>query len=272
MQDIEKINFQMNTPCDSLRDFVQTIWFAQNLDNVEDLPFKILNDCASTIVLNYGDDIFCEQGSESITLNRDISARGASKDLLKMTFTSKVFCIGIHFFPATGHHFFNKSMDEISNRFFKTTGKEFTGSEELYTEVDKLITNGAERSDIITLIEAHLIKRLNSSKSQSQSVLINILKAIHIKHEISIGDLSEKFNISIREIQRLFKTYVGVSPKVYMRINKIENAKNKIANNEFESLTQLSMDAGYFDQAHFIRDFKAFMEETPKKYHNLKTK
>ena len=272
MQDLKQINFQMNTPCESLKDFVQTIWFAHNLDNTKNLPFKILNDCASTIVLNFGDEVICEQGDEKVNLADGISARGASRELLKMKFSSKIYCIGIHFYPATGHHFFDVSMDMIANKFIKTTVESFSRGNDLYKDVQELILIGGSRPEIIKLIESHLSQILKESKSSPQPVLINILKAIHIDHDISINSLSDLFEISVRDIQRLFKTYIGVSPKVYMRLNKIRNVKNKIANNEFESLTQLSMDNGYFDQAHFIRDFKAFMEETPKKYHKLKNK
>jgi len=270
MQEIEKINFEMITPCAELRDFVQAIWFAENLDNKNDLPFKIFNDCGSTIVFNYGDDLRYEQKKYSLDTKKECSVMGPSKDLLHMTFKGKVQCVGVHFYPATGHHFFNCSMDKLSDKLLKSTDDYFSGTKELYLAIEKVISLGGDREKVLKLVEAHLKTLLKNTKTKPQSALINILKAIHLNHDITLEELSLKFSMGLRDIQRLFKTYVGVSPKVYIRLNKVRYVKELIANDEFESLTQLSMDSGYFDQAHFIRDFKAFMEETPKKYHKIK--
>ncbi len=270
MQDIQKINFQMHTPCNELNGFVQAFWFTENNDNTEDLSFKILNDCGSTLVLNYGDEIIYEQNKNSLNTRKGCSTMGPSKELLTMIFKGQVKSIGIHFYPATAHHFFNCSMDKLSNQLLITHEDHFTGSAELYERIKGLFKVNTEQNEIIKALEEHLITLLKESKTKPQSALINILKAIHMNHEITLEELSSKFNISPRDIQRLFKTYVGVSPKAYIRLTKVRYVKELIANDEFESLTQLSMDSGYFDQAHFIRDFKAFMDETPKKYHKLK--
>ncbi|OUR95786.1 hypothetical protein A9Q84_14895 [Halobacteriovorax marinus] len=270
MKDIEKINFQMITPSDELKDFVQAIWFTENPTNTEELTFKIFNDCGATIVFNYGDALSYEQNQYTLDTKKECSAIGPSKDLLRMIFNGKVLSVGIHFYPATGHHFFNCPMDELSDKLFKMTDEYFSGGVELYSKLEQAFAKSGDRLEVISLIEEHLKTLLKNTKSKPQSALINILKGIHMNHEITLEELSNKFDISLRDIQRLFKTYVGVSPKVYMRLNKVKHVKERIANDEFESLTQLSMDSGYFDQAHFIRDFKAFMEETPKKYHKIK--
>lgn len=270
MQDVKKINFEMITPSEDLADFVQAIWFAENLENDEELPFKILNDCGTTIVMNFGSGLTYEQGNQSFESAQEASTMGPSKDLLKMTFKGPIHTIGIHFFPATGHHFFNVPMNELSNKFLKTTSQHYIDGELLYSKVGEIIKRRGKKEEIINTIEVHLKSLLENSYTKCQPVLINILKAIHLNNELTLIDLSDIFSIGKRDIQRLFKTYVGVSPNVYIRLNKVKDAKIKIANGEFESLTKLSMDSGYFDQAHFIRDFKSFMEETPKKYHRLK--
>lgn len=270
MQDVQKIKFKMYTPSEELRDFVQTIWFAELADNCDSVPFKILTDCGSGIVYNFGGKISCTQSEQAIDICSEGVTLGPSKNLLTMTFNGKILCVGIRFFPATGHHFFSSPMNLLTDTLIKTNSDHFAGNDTLYNRIEHIYKKNGAREKIIEVIEVHLIQMLLNSKTKPQSLLINILKMIHIDHTISLNQISEKNNISIREIQRLFRTYIGVSPKVYMRFIKVKNAKTKIANKEYESLTQLSLDSGYFDQAHFIRDFKSFMEETPKKYHKLK--
>jgi AraC-like DNA-binding protein len=260
----------MISPREELEGFVQKIWFSENLDNEESLEFKIFNDCGSTIVLNFAGEILYKVGTTSVLTGKDSVIMGPSNELIRMIFKGPVKSVGIHFYPATGHHFYKCSMDKLSDKFVKTTEENFYGADKLYNDVLKIVNKNDSEAEIVQSLEDNLVEVLNNSKTSSQERLINILKSIHLDHEISLSKISDIFNISIRDIQRLFKTFVGVSPNVYIRLNKVKNAKDKIANNEFESLTKLSMDSGYFDQAHFIRDFKKFMEDTPKKYHKLK--
>lgn len=71
-------------------------------------------------------------------------------------------------------------------------------------------------------------------------------------------------------MQRLFKRYIGVSPKAYIRLIRVRSVKDKIASNDFVNFTHLALDSGYFDQSHFIRDFKRLMENTPTEYYQFK--
>ena len=72
---------------------------------------------------------------------------------------------------------------------------------------------------------------------------------------LSISDLSEKYNLSKSRFRELFGRVVGCSPKQFFqtrRINAIIGEQDK-----GHSLTKLGLKFGYYDQAHFIRDFKA---------------
>lgn len=270
MQNIDKIKFEMNRPCVKLEDYIQTFWFADNIENQSNLEYKILSDAASGIVFNFGDSLTHQYAAGEVIEEEKTITLGPSKELLKLNFTGKVQTIGIRFFPFTGHHFFNTPMNELTNKILKTAPDHFLGRESLYTDLESLLEGGGTRTEVIKLLEDELVRVLELKHSPPQSQLVNLFKAVLLKPEIELEELSIRFNISKRDIQRLFKTYVGVTPKAFLRLNKIRGVKNKIAQDEFSSLTQLSLDSGYFDQAHFIRDFKSFMEDTPKKYHEFK--
>ena len=61
----------------------------------------------------------------------------------------------------------------------------------------------------------------------------------------------------------MFDEVVGVSPKSFARVIRFDQIKNELILNPQVSLTNLSFRYGYFDQAHFIRDFKQFTGKTP---------
>ncbi len=71
-------------------------------------------------------------------------------------------------------------------------------------------------------------------------------------------ELAEEFNISARQLERLFQDKVGLSPNVFGRLVRFQSAVAAKLNDLTLSLTDLSQAAGYYDQYHFIKDFKDF--------------
>lgn len=85
----------------------------------------------------------------------------------------------------------------------------------------------------------------------------------------SIGrtrDLAERVALSPRTLERLFHRYVGVSPKWIIRRYRVHEACERVASGEAPCWSALAQELGYFDQAHFIRDFKAQVGRTPAQY------
>ena len=71
--------------------------------------------------------------------------------------------------------------------------------------------------------------------------------------------------MSPRTMQRLFRRYVGVSPKWVLQRYRLHEAAERIAAGE-QDLARLGLDLGYFDQAHFIKDFKSLVGRSPAEY------
>lgn len=83
--------------------------------------------------------------------------------------------------------------------------------------------------------------------------------------DAQVSDLSERFGLSARSLQRLFRRYVGVSPKWVLKRYRLHEAAERIADGE-RDLARLALDVGYFDQAHFIKDFGALVGRPPSEY------
>jgi len=98
--------------------------------------------------------------------------------------------------------------------------------------------------------------------------LVNgIVAALMVEREIvQVEQLSEKFKIGVRTLQRLFDRYIGVSPKGVIQRFRMHEIAERIDKGEAVDWLRLSMDMGYYDQAHFIKDFKAVLGKTPDEY------
>jgi AraC-like DNA-binding protein len=81
-----------------------------------------------------------------------------------------------------------------------------------------------------------------------------------------VEDLTERFGMSARTLQRLFRRYVGVGPKWVLQRYRLHEAAERIADGYSGDWAALALDLGYFDQAHFIKDFKALVGCSPAEY------
>jgi len=77
--------------------------------------------------------------------------------------------------------------------------------------------------------------------------------------------IARMHNITPRYLQKLFYSHTGLSPKSYNKINRFQLSLQLIAKNN-QPFTSIAYDCGYFDQSHFIRDFKSFTGVTPSYY------
>ncbi len=81
----------------------------------------------------------------------------------------------------------------------------------------------------------------------------------------SVAALCKASGLTPRSVQRLFRDYVGVGPKWVVRRFRLQEAAELLETSD-ETVVAVAARLGYFDQAHFVRDFKAVVGETPSEY------
>lgn len=93
-----------------------------------------------------------------------------------------------------------------------------------------------------------------------------------INEQLAIDELSHKMNVNRRQLERKFSSVIGLSPKQLSKIIRLQSTLKMLLKDEFTSLSALAYEGNYYDQAHFIKDFKEFTGLTPKEFYadNLK--
>ncbi|MBD3882893.1 helix-turn-helix transcriptional regulator [Phormidium tenue FACHB-886] len=86
----------------------------------------------------------------------------------------------------------------------------------------------------------------------------------HLGEELSLVDLAEQMNLSAFHFARLFKNSLGLSPHQYMLQNRVERAKKLITVANKPDLTDIGLQVGFYDQAHFTKAFKRLVGVPPK--------
>ena len=112
-----------------------------------------------------------------------------------------------------------------------------------------------------------IIRRRIPEPDPNVDLIDRIIARIDADRDITrIDRLASAVDLSPRALQRLFSNYVGVSPKWVIRRLRLHEAAFRLASAEAFDLARLAQDLGYFDQAHFTRDFTKLVGRPPSQY------
>jgi AraC-like DNA-binding protein len=131
------------------------------------------------------------------------------------------------------------------------------------TEVDEQLQEAPNGLAIKTVVETFLLKK----SRQIRAILpfdMAMLELLKHRGNLPIEQVASLACVSLRQFERLSKERIGLPPKLYARIVRFSKAYR--LREEFPQLnwTRIAHECGYFDQMHFIRDFKEFAGITPK--------
>jgi AraC-like DNA-binding protein len=108
--------------------------------------------------------------------------------------------------------------------------------------------------------------RLHSSRDV-HSVVAHAVTGVRIAGgQKRMDALAKATNLSIRQLERVFREHVGLSPKTYSRLVRFDRAVRAIKARGVSSWTHFALAHGYSDQAHFINDFREFAGVTPAQF------
>lgn len=169
------------------------------------------------------------------------------------------YCLVVEFKPNTAKYFIPEKLDAFKNAVIDIN--------EVWGEKAGILSNRIDNEDSnegkIDLIEAFLLTCLEPPKD---SVVDNALFSIFSANgNINVRQLSQGAYLSLAQFRKRFNEEVGISPSQYCKVVRVNAALNS-ALRKSVSLTDISYSLGYFDQAHFIKDFKTVVGVSPKKY------
>jgi AraC-like DNA-binding protein len=127
-------------------------------------------------------------------------------------------------------------------------------------------TPAGEPSAIIAAVEALLAPRADVDDPSLDLVNDVIDDMRSVAPNARVEDLAARRHVSTRTLQRVFRRYVGVSPKWVLKRLRIQHAAERLAAATPEPWTDLALDLGYYDHAHFIRDFRLIVGRSPADY------
>ncbi len=131
------------------------------------------------------------------------------------------------------------------------------------SELERKVFDAKSTEERIQIIETFLFARLHDNRTIDHLISHTVDLLMETNGKLSIGTILENDPSQRRTLERKFKKHIGISPKRLSRIIRLQTAL-KLILSEDQNLTSIAYQSDYFDQSHFIKDFKAFIGSTPK--------
>jgi len=235
---LKKIIASYNQPSKELEIYIKMYWTAYNPTG-EDIEMPIVPDGSMDI----------------IWLNGYIFLSGLMKSARVISIASEDRFFGIRFKPYALALLLAENVSTFNDKTVPLEGLNRTLTNDMREIIEEnRKPNEALNSYFEIFFSDKLIDKL----------LLNSLNLIHLSHgNTSVSDCAEKLEVHPKKLERLFIRYMGVSVKKYSKIIRFYDIHAVLREEGLENLTQKVLDKGYFDQAHFNRDFKKLTGLTP---------
>jgi AraC-like DNA-binding protein len=174
--------------------------------------------------------------------------------------------IGVHFKPGGAFPFFKLPADELQNQHVALEDLWGARASELRERVLAAATPQAK----VEVMERILVAQAFRGFERHPAVGF-ALQEFRRPELPAVGVVTEQIGLSSRRFIQVFSQEVGLAPKLFCRVQRFQQVVSKVQNGQDPDWTEIALDCGYFDQAHFIHDFKAFSGLSPSAYAALMT-
>ncbi len=247
--------YQKIYPTELLQRYVRYFWVLEGngLDFSQKTTFKIMSDGLPGLIFQTNKKAFRDRDNKELP---QLFLYGQTTRYTEQIAINSFQNIGIYFQPNALKSIFGIDANELTNLHIDI-------DDILKTNITEQISNTTSTNEKIELLTAFLlqqVKRINISSEQLNFAISQLEKGM------SLQGIQNELKISERSLERYFKQHIGISPKLYSRINRFQSALESIRQTQFNKLTDIAYESDYFDQSHFIRDFREFAGTSPKKF------
>ncbi len=231
--------------------------YAKELTMVETPPTAYCS-----LVVNYERPYYISNHKYSKTEVPQAFISGQSIRNYTLHLEGKIGMVGMVLKPATLYHFLGIPMYEFTE---ERVALDLVLPQKAAQIISKIKSANLPKEKILVLknLANELYENRNFGTEQIRYAANTILDQ---KGDININSLMDKLYMSRRKFERKFLEEVGVSPKSYAKIRRFGYTCSLMAGKRKVNLTQTLYRGGYYDQSHFIKDFKYFSGRTPKFY------
>lgn len=215
------------------------------------------------LIINFGQGWLIGDERAPDRLDRFSSFAGGVYDRYAISeSTGSAHCLQVNFTPLGARLFFDMPMSEMTLRVVHF--EDVFGAEGR-TLAERLFEAGGWPHRFATL-EAEIARRVLRAQPRHDLPAWVWERIVATSGSVSISALAKELEISRKHLSVSFREMVGLAPKTYAQVCRFQVAARRIALRPEPAWSEIALDCGYFDQAHFNRDFRRFSGYTPGEY------
>jgi AraC-like DNA-binding protein len=248
----------------ALRPFVERLWWLEG--PAETIAAEPIPPDGRTEIIVHGGDPFAQvDDAGAIRVQERVLFAGQLTRAVRLRPRGHARVIGAHLRPHAAHALFGVPQRDITDSIVDLRNVHRRLARRLRDDVAGRDSGEAMIAALSSALEAQAeAARPRMAGATAAAVTI----ATRRKGLVQVADLAGAVGLSARQVERLFDERVGISPKFFLRVVRFQEVLRGIRQETNATTWAVrAAEHGFYDQAHFIRDFKTFVGESPGAWH-----
>ena len=254
------------TPPPPLAAFIGCIWYSEGFAGTHERE-RLLPNGESGIVFDLREEpvrIYRPDRPGRFIAFAPAIFCGARRDCFEIETSQQERVIGIQFRPGGAFAFLGMPAGEVANDTYSLEDI-WPGQALLLREA---LVHAPSVNAMFSILERALASRFNPSSTLHPAVVYAVAQLGNPADNIRVGDITDHIGMSSRRFSELFRYQTGLTPKSFHRVRRFQQVLQALHKRvpADGDLTAVAYHCGYYDQAHFIHDFRLFSGMTPGEY------
>jgi AraC-like DNA-binding protein len=261
--------FLGHKPLPPLSDFVDLLWLYEGYE-VPHQKERLLPDGSVELVINLAEDsirVYDQHDPRRSTTIPGCIVSGPRSEFFVIDTAGEASTIGVHFKPGGAFPFFSVPPAAMQNQSVALECLWGRASVRLRERV----LEAASPHDRLRVLEHCLLEQLTKPLERHPAIGFALQQLCGSQPAPALSRVVDHIGCSHRRFIQLFCDQVGLTPKLFSRVQRFQKVIQTAHRLEAINWTEMALDCGYYDQAHFIHDFQAFSGITPSQYVARKT-
>lgn len=246
------LNFKPNP---YLRQYISRYWL---WENEPDLP-QILPGTGTELMFHYYEPFITKNQKDEVLIVPNCHIISPRSECYHLNRIKRSGFISVRFRAGAFRHFCRESNKDLIDSFIDIN--EIWGIKG--QEFGERVIEAKNIEKRIVIIETFLMKFLEMYQHPKSWLDMAVEKVFYGCDAARLKEVSSDLFISDRQLQRKFGEAVGVSPKNFQRISRFETVLKQLLLNQNKDYLTSALEHGYYDQSHFIKEFKEYVGESP---------
>lgn len=247
-----------------LAEYVDFLWYFNGYRSDHDRE-RVLPDGSSELIINLQDTPrrrFDRDNPDRSESFRRAWISGSHSGFLLIDVLQNSSLIGAHFKPGGLAPFIPGGSGEMSNQVVEADAVWGIAAIDLQDSLRMAPTPELK----FELMEKFLLAVARHRFERHPAIVYALRRFTAVPHQLSIESVAGEIGLSHKQFIERFRREVGLTPKRYCRVRRFQLVLDEIDRHQIACWPDVALACGYYDQAHFINEFRAFSGLNPQAY------